>query len=71
MTLDPALEAIRLARRQISNEVDNDATRLVERYKQMQRAFPGRVITGPESTPDQPTVKPGQSAPVPDKRSAG
>ncbi len=71
MTPDPALDAIRRARRQISNDVEHDAARLVERYQQMQATFTGRVLPGPESTPEQPPVSPDDADSAPGKRSTG
>lgn len=56
MTPDPALEAIRRARREISNDVDNDAARLIKRYQEMQAALGGRVVPGPEATPVETVV---------------
>ena len=68
MTPDPALDAIRRARRQISHDTDNDAARFIERYRRMQAEFTGRVIPGPEATPAPPALD--VSAPPPGKRSA-
>ena len=65
MTPDPAIDAIRRVRRQISNDVDNDAARLIDHYKQMQTTFAGRVIHGPESAPEQPgTLRDGSASTV-------
>ena len=69
MTPDPALDAIRRARREISSDVDHDAARLIEHYRSMQADFKGRVITGPESTAEQPTVSPVHLAPETRNRS--
>ncbi len=49
MTPDPAIDVIREARRLISHDVANDATRLIERYREMQANFSGRLIHGPEA----------------------
>lgn len=71
MTPDPAIDAIRRARHQISDEVEHDATRLIDRYKRMQATFTGRVIPGPESTPEQPPVSPDGTSTTPGKSSTG
>lgn len=71
MTRDPALDAIRKARHQISDDVEHDAARLIERYQQMQAMFTGRVIPGPESTPEQPPVSPDGATSGPGKSSTG
>ncbi len=71
MTPDPALDAIRRARHQISDDVDHDAARLIDRYRQMQATFTGRIIPGPESTPEQPSVSPDNTASVRNGSSTG
>jgi len=70
---DPAIDAIRQARHQISRDCGNDAARLIEHYRQMQDAFTGRLILGPEADAAQPGVEPDGSAPSPSvgRRSAG
>jgi len=70
MTPDPALDAIRRARRQISSDCHNDVARLIEHYRGMQADFKGRVIPGPESTPEQPTVSTEHVPPEVRKRSS-
>jgi|GEM_PF-1827533 len=73
MTPDPALEIVREARRQISRDVNNDASRLVDRYRKMQAAFSGRLILGPESTGPQPSSAPTDTdgPPTGGRRAAG
>jgi len=45
---DPALDAIRRVRREISREFDNDPTRLVEHYMELQRRMPRtKLVHGP------------------------
>jgi hypothetical protein len=70
---DPAIDAIRQARHQISRECGNDAARLIEHYKQMQDFFSGRIIRGPEADAAQQGVEPDGPAPSPSvgRRSAG
>ena len=73
MTLDPAIETIRDARRRISHDFGNDAARLIEHYRQMQAAFTGRIIPGPEADAAKPGVEPDGATPSPSvgRRSAG
>jgi hypothetical protein len=71
---DPAIDAIRQARHQISRAYDHDAARLIEHYKQMQDAFAGRIIQGPEAAEAaQQGVEPDGPVPSPSvgRRSAG
>jgi hypothetical protein len=70
---DPAIDAIRKARHEISHACGNDAARLVEHYRQMQNAFTGRIIRGPEADAAQQWVEPDGPAPSPSvgRRSAG
>jgi hypothetical protein len=45
---DPALDAIRKVRREISREFDNDPTRLVEHYMELQRRMQRtKLVQGP------------------------
>lgn len=53
---DPAIDAIRKVRHQISRDCDNDVARLIERYKKMQDSFTGRIIRGPEADATQQGV---------------
>lgn len=48
MKNDPAIEAVRKARREISRELGNDPARLVAHYMERQAHFQGRIIQGPE-----------------------
>lgn len=59
---DPAIDAIRKARHQISQACGNDAARLVEHYRQMQNAFTGRIISGPKADAALQGVEPDGSA---------
>jgi hypothetical protein len=45
---DPAIEAIRRARREISRELGDDPARLIAHYMERQARFKGRIIQGPE-----------------------
>ncbi len=46
---DPALNAIRKVRHQISREFDNDPARLVEHYKELQRRVDkSKIVRGPD-----------------------
>lgn len=46
---DPALEAIRKVRREISREFDNDPARLIEHYMERQRGMTrSKVVQGPD-----------------------
>ena len=73
MIPDPALETIREARHQISRDFGNDPARLIEHYRQMQAAFTGRLIPGPEADATQQSVEPDGSTPSPSvgRRSTG
>jgi hypothetical protein len=46
---DPAIDAIREARHQISHDFGNDPARLIDHYRRMQETFAGRIIHGPEA----------------------
>ena len=48
MKNDPAIEAIRKARHEISRELGNDPARLIAHYMERQAHFQGRIIRGPE-----------------------
>ena len=47
MKTDPALDAVRKARTQISHEFGNDPSRLVAHYAALQAEHSGQVISGP------------------------
>lgn len=44
---DPAIEAVRDARRRISAEVGHDVRKLVERYRRLQERHRERLVTQP------------------------
>jgi len=48
---DPAVAAVRRARESISREFGNDPRRLIAHYVELQKAFEGTLIAGPESPP--------------------
>lgn len=50
MKNDPAIEAVRKARREISRELGNDPARLIAHYVERQAHYQGRIIHGPEHT---------------------
>ena len=60
MSTDPAIEAVRAARRKISREHDHDPARLLQHYLELQQKFSARLIHGPEQQTEdaaqQPTV---------------
>ncbi len=64
MKNDPAIEAVRKARREISRELGNDPARLIAHYVERQSHFQGRIIHGPEDT-DHPEDA-AQLPPAPD-----
>ena len=66
MKNDPAIEAIRQARREISRELGNDPARLIAHYMERQAHFRGRIIQGPEDA--GPTEDAAQLAAAADKR---
>jgi hypothetical protein len=45
---DPTLDAIRAARKAISEEFGNDPSRLLKHYQDLQSRFHGKIIQGPE-----------------------
>jgi hypothetical protein len=46
---DPALEAVRRVRREISRQFDNDPARLIAHYIELQRHLDqSRIVSGPE-----------------------
>jgi hypothetical protein len=53
MKTDPALEAVRKARSDISRELGNDPVRLIAHYTELQAQFKGRLIHGPEGDGDE------------------
>lgn len=52
---DPAIEAIRIVRRRISEEFGNDPARLVAHYIEYQKQFGDRVLDAPpqEAAPSE------------------
>ncbi len=54
MKSDPAIDAVRAVRHQISASVDHDPRKLVEHYRQLQERHPGRVVS---RNVDQPRTK--------------
>ena len=48
MKNDPALDAVRRARSEISRELGNDPVQLIAHYVELQAHFKGRLIHGPE-----------------------
>jgi hypothetical protein len=52
--IDPALEAIRKVRHEISREFENDPARLVEHYLALQRRMPRttKLVQGPADDSD-------------------
>lgn len=63
---DPALEAVRRVRREISRQFDNDPARLVAHYIELQRHLDeSKIVPGPEdenrtSTPDPDAAQLGR-----------
>lgn len=54
---DPALEAIRKVRREISREFDNDPARLIAHYMELQRGKQRpKLVQGPDDGRDATTV---------------
>jgi hypothetical protein len=66
MKNDPAIEAVRQARREISRELGNDPARLIAHYMERQAHFQGRIIQGPED--DGSSEDTAQLAAAADKR---
>lgn len=54
MKSDPAIQAVRRARLEISRELGNDPARLVAHYLELQKEFSGRLVRGPETATAQP-----------------
>jgi hypothetical protein len=63
MSIDPAIETVRVARRRISQEHANDPARLLEHYVELQKKFAARLIHGPE----EPTEEAAQQRLAPDE----
>lgn len=64
MPNEPALDAVRAARIQISKEFGDDPTRLVAHYIEFQKRYADRLIQGPDGGPGsaaQPAVAPDES----------
>jgi hypothetical protein len=63
-TNDPALDAVRKARCDISREQGNDPARLIHHYTELQARFKGRLIRGPENDDDtsEDTAQPAGAA---------
>ena len=63
---DPALEAVRRVRREISRQFDNDPSRLIAHYIELQRHLDkSKIVPGPEdegraSTPDPDAAQLGR-----------
>jgi hypothetical protein len=58
---DPAIETVRVARRQISRSVDHDPKRLVEYYLRLQERHRDRIVSvGREGDSD---TRPGTATP--------
>jgi hypothetical protein len=66
MPNDPAIDAVRAARIQISKEYGDDPRRLIAHYIELQKRYAGRLIHGPDGEPEsaaQPGVAPDEAAP--------
>jgi hypothetical protein len=48
MSNDPAIDAVRAARIQISKEFGDDPTRLIAHYIEFQKRYADRLLRGPE-----------------------
>ena len=58
MPSDPAIDAVRAARIQISKEFGDDPTRLIAHYIELQKRYADRLIHGPDGGPDLLPNKP-------------
>lgn len=59
MPNDPAIDAVRAARIQISKEFGDDPTRLIAHYIEFQKRYSNRLLHGPDGEPGtaaQPVV---------------
>ncbi len=66
MPNDPAIDAVRAARVQISKEFDDDPTRLIAHYIEFQKRYAERLLHGPDGEPGsaaQPAVAPDEASP--------
>lgn len=64
MPNDPAIDAVRAVRIQISKEFGDDPTRLIAHYMELQKRYAARLIHGPESqSAAQPAVASDEAAP--------
>lgn len=56
---DPALEAVRKVRREISRRFDNDPARLIAHYIELQRKLDkSNIVPGPEEEKSASTLDP-------------
>lgn len=53
-TKDPALEAIRRVRREISEEMEHDPRRLLDYYRRLEAEYADRLVHSTEGTPREP-----------------
>lgn len=51
MPNDPAIDAVRAARIQISKEFGDDPTRLIAHYIEFQKRYADRLLHGPDGEP--------------------
>lgn len=66
MPNDPAIDAVRAARVQVSEEFDDDPIRLLAHYIAMQKRYADRLIHGPDEDPKsaaQPAFAPDEASP--------
>ena len=64
---DPAIEAIRSARKAISREFGNDPARLVEHYIEYQKRFAARLRPSPPSVSEQHETDAAEQRDEPDR----
>lgn len=55
MPNDPAIDAVRAARIQISKEFGDDPTRLIAHYIELQKRYADRLIHGPDGEAGTPS----------------
>lgn len=65
---DPAIEAIRIVRKRISEEFGNDPARLVAHYIEYQKQFGGRLLEAPSEDAAPSEAEPAEQAGAADER---
>jgi hypothetical protein len=63
MTTDPAIDAIRKTRHEISRRFGHDTKALIDHYKKMQEKYADRLVAEPSAVCIPPNAAPGPTTP--------